>query len=503
MSLSVIHTRTLIGVEAVPVRVEVHIAGGLPALSIVGLPETAVKESKDRVRAAMLNSGFEFPPRRITVNLAPADLPKQGGRFDLPIAMGILAASGQIPIERLESTEFIGELALGGEIRSVPGVLPAAISAAEGGRCIVVPETNAEEAALSANTTVYAAKALLDVCRHFAGVESLRVSVQKQPDLNSERLHSAPDMADVKGQFHAKRALEIAAAGQHNLLFSGPPGTGKSMLASRLPGILPPLTTVEALETAAVISVSRQTFDIKKFWQRPFRSPHHTASGVALVGGGSSPKPGEISLAHNGVLFLDELPEFNRHVLDVLREPIETGHILISRAAQQADYPARFQLVAAMNPCPCGHFGDDGRECSCSSSQIQRYQSRISGPFLDRIDLNVTVPRLNLSALRKESSPSEQSQPIRQRVISCRRVQLERAGKCNALLEGNEIERHCGLDEQNSMFLEQAMQRLQLSMRAYSRILKTARTIADLSNETDILKNHLLEALSFRSQTKS
>ena len=498
MSLSVIHTRAVSGVAAISVKVEVHLGGGLPSLSIVGLPEAAVKESKDRVRAALLNAGFEFPARRITLNLAPADLPKHGGRFDLPIAIGILAASGQLPETRVGQFEFVGELALSGDIRPVPGVLPTAIQATKAGHKLIVPKANAEEAGLCQQAEIFAAEHLMQVCRHFSGDSPLPLYQSSQSIHNHVSCHSKTDLKEVKGQYLAKRALEIAAAGNHNLLFTGPPGTGKSMLASRLTSILPPMTETEALETAAVVSVSHQTMDHKKFLCRPFRAPHHTASGAALVGGGSKPQPGEISLAHNGVLFLDELPEFSRRVLDVLREPLETGHITISRASQQADFPARFQLITAMNPCPCGHYGEEAKECRCSPNQIARYQSRISGPLLDRIDLHVTVPRLDISELREPKQPAESSAEVRQRVMIARNCQLKRTGKCNAWLNTSEIEKFCQLQSKDYDFLEQAMQRLQLSMRAYTRILKVARTVADLAGESQIGQKHLLEALAFR-----
>ncbi len=501
MSLAVIQTRTVCGINAVPVSVEIHLGGGLPSLSVVGLPETAVKESKDRVRAALLNAGFEFPARRITVNLAPADIPKHGGRFDLPIAIGILAASGQISDETLADFELVGELALGGDLRPVSGILPTAIQVAQSGRKLIVPMANAAEAALSQTTKVFAADHLLDVCRHFSNTERLNRYTPSQSRSGQEPKEPVPDMSDVKGQYLAKRALEIAAAGNHNLLMCGPPGTGKSMLASRLRSILPPMSLDEALESAAVRSVSNQPVDTNSFLTRAFRAPHHTASGVALVGGGSNPRPGEISLAHNGVLFLDELPEFNRHVLDVLREPIETGRITISRATSQADFPASFQLVAAMNPCPCGHYGDDGRECRCSPAMIARYQSRVSGPLLDRIDLTVTVSRLDLSTLRESVQSGEASAKIRARVVAARERQLQRAGKTNDALNGTELERYCRLQKDDLLFLEHVMEKLQLSMRAYARILKTARTIADLADSSDIEKSHLLEAISYRENS--
>lgn len=502
MSLAVIPTCAVNGVTALAVNVEVHLGGGLPSLSIVGLPETAVRESKDRVRAALLNAGFEFPARRITINLAPADLPKHGGRFDLPIAIGILTASGQLPAEAVRDWAFVGELALGGEIRGVSGVLPTAIFASGRSQKLVVPDDNAEEAALAGEGECIAAENLLSVCAHFLGREKLPqigangVSVDVNPA-------ACGDLADVKGQHIARRALEIAAAGGHNLLFSGPPGTGKSMLASRLPGILPPMTRAEALETASVASVSQTGIRPEAFYTRPFRAPHHTASGVALVGGGSHPKPGEISLAHNGVLFLDELPEFNRQVLDVLREPLETGHITISRAGRQADFPARFQLVAAMNPCPCGHYGDDGRECRCTPGQIARYQARVSGPFLDRIDLRVSVGRLDLSVIRRSAAPAESSAEVRARVIAARERQLARAGVANALLSGTALQRDCELTSDDERLLETVMQRLQLSMRAYARLLRTARTVADLAGSDAIERTHLLEALNYRHDPSS
>ena len=498
MSLAVIHTRAVCGIEAVPVSVEVHLGGGLPALSVVGLPETAVKESKDRVRAALLNAGFEFPARRITVNLAPADLPKHGGRFDLPIAIGILAASGQLPSDALQRYEFVGELALSGDVRTVGGVLPTAIAAAKAGHGLVVPEGNAAEASLAQGDQVYPVSHIMQVCHHFNDVEKLAMLPPSSGATSSLAPSPALDMADVKGQYVAKRALEIAAAGNHNLLMTGPPGTGKSMLASRLAGILPPMRLGEALESAAIRSVSGQSVDARSFLQRPFRAPHHTASGVALVGGGSTPRPGEISLAHNGVLFLDELPEFSRHVLDVLREPLENGHITISRATRQADFPARFLLLAARNRCPCGHYGDDGRECRCSPGMISRYQARVSGPLLDRIDLHVSVPRLALSEMQAWKEQGESSAVIQQRVVAARQRQLDRAGKANAHLNGKDLEQHCQLTPSDLQYFEAVIERLQLSMRAYARTLKTARTIADLDEADQIDRKHMLEALSYR-----
>ena len=389
MSLAIVHSRAQVGVEAPAVTVEAHLANGLPSLALVGLPETAVKESKDRVRSAILNCAFEFPPRRITLNLAPADLPKDGGRFDLAIALGILAASGQVPASALEQLECLGELALSGAIRPVQGVLPAALAARAAGRTLMVPKANAEEASLASGLDVIAVEHLLEVAAHLNGQTPI-APYQAQGLLR--QVLPYPDLAEVQGQIAAKRALLVAAAGSHNLLFSGPPGTGKTLLASRLPGLLPPLDEQEALEVAAIHSVASHT-PLSAWPQRPFRTPHHSASGPALVGGGSRPQPGEITLAHQGVLFLDELPEFDRKVLEVLREPLESGHIVIARARDKVRFPARFQLVAAMNPCPCGHLGDPSGRCRCSAEQIQRYRGKLSGPLLDRIDLHLSVPR--------------------------------------------------------------------------------------------------------------
>ncbi len=495
MSLAILYSRAQTGIDAPLVTVEVHLANGLPGLSIVGLPELAVRESKDRVRGALSNSQFEFPARRITINLAPADLPKEGGRFDLPIALGILAASGQIPLSPLASHEFTGELALSGELRPVSGVLPAALAARKAGRTLIVPQQNGPEAALVDGLQSHAASHLLEICRHLNGMEAL-APLQKNNSYVADE--AVLELADVKGQHQARRALEVAAAGGHALLLIGPPGTGKSMLAGRLPGILPPLTEQEGLETAAIASIAQQAFDLVRWRQRPFRAPHHTASAVALVGGGGRPRPGEISLAHNGVLFLDELPEFDRSVLEVLREPLESGSITISRAAHQAEFPARFQLIAAMNPCPCGYLGDSSGLCRCTAEQVERYRRRISGPLLDRIDLHVEVPRQRTALSINASQSAETSAQVAERVSQAIERQLGRQGVRNHLLDVQGLERHAVLDTKGQHLLQKASEQLNLSTRAYHRIIKVARTIADLEGRQHIAPSHLSEAIGYR-----
>lgn len=489
MGLATIFSRAQVGIDAPEVMVEVHLGPGLPGFGIVGLPETAVRESKDRVRAAMDNAGFRRPQWKTTVSLAPADLPKEGARFDLPIALGVLAASGQVEANNLTRWEFLGELALDGSLRPVRGCLPAILQARRLKRCLVLPAANAEEASLVSEAEVYLADHLTDVVAALNGEGELTRPRPVEPADDNEHL----DLSEVLGQHRARRALEICAAGGHNLLFMGPPGSGKTLLASRLPGILPPMSENEALEAAAVASIAGLGLEPARWRNRRFRAPHHTASGIALVGGGSKPRPGEISLAHGGVLFLDELPEFSRHVLEVLREPMESGRIIISRAAVQAEFPSQFQLVAAMNPCPCGYAGDPSGRCTCTPDQTRRYRDRISGPLLDRIDLHVEVPRQSLNG----HEPGEPSSAVRERVMAARERQARR-GSVNARLDVSGIRAHCSLPPRMATFLEQACERLQLSARAHHRILRVARTIADLDESDSLEMTHLSEAIGYR-----
>ncbi len=493
MPLAVVASRALAGIDAPEVTVEVHLGPGLPAFNIVGLPQAEVREAKDRVRAALNHARFDFPARRITVNLAPADLPKDSSRFDLPIALGILAASDQLRPEALAGHEFAGELSLTGELRPVRGALAMAIGSGEARRAFVLPAANADQAALATAARVLPARTLLEVCAHFAG-ESALVEHRAR---SAAAARPVDDLRDVRGHLQAKRALEIAAAGGHGLLLIGPPGAGKSMLAARLPGLLPAMSEAEALESAAVQCASNAGFDASRWRQRPWRAPHHSASSAALIGGGNPPRPGEISLAHRGVLFLDELPEYRRDALEALREPLETGTISIARAARQAQFPARVHFVAAMNPCPCGYLGHRSGRCRCTPDQVARYRSRISGPLLDRVDLRLEVPAVPVDDLAR-APEGESSVQVRARVEAAHRRQMERQGLRNAELAPITIERHCAPDAAGAALLRQAMAALDLSARSYHRLLAVARTAADLAGAERIAAAHVAEAIQYR-----
>jgi len=496
MTLACVYSRARIGLDSPLVTVEVHLANGLPAFNIVGLPETSVKESKDRVRSAIINCGYEFPAKRITINLAPADLPKEGGRFDLPIAVGILVASQQLPATDLHQYEFAGELALSGELRQIIGEIPLAMASTASMRKLVIPKKNAEQASWVKQAQIHPIEHLTQLFPHFTRQSELPFIDEKSPEQYAVE-HNL-DMSDVIGQPLAKRALEIAASGRHNLLFIGPPGTGKTMLASRLPGILPVMTEQEALESAAIQSICHQSINAASWLSRPFRAPHHTASSAALVGGGTQPKPGEISLAHNGVLFLDELPEFERKVLDVLREPMESGEVTISRAMHKQTFPAQFQLVAAMNPSPTGFYTDK----RSTPEQVLRYLNRLSGPFLDRIDIQIEVARLPRGLWSQHQDQNESSETIRERVQACHQRQLYRQGKANAHLSSSEIRQFCRLTAEDNEFLELAVEKLGLSTRAHHKILKIARTLADMEANANINHENLIEALSYRAMDR-